>query len=94
MDDFLLVDVLHTFQDLPHVACTSELRVLKVLVHQPFEKLSACDAEQTGQDFSVRVTEPGISPSASLTTPKPSPSADARRRRPSTAPVLGDEGSS
>lgn len=47
-----------------------------------------------GQGFSVRVINPVISPSVSLTTPKPSPSPDARRRRPSTGPVLGDEGSS
>lgn len=47
-----------------------------------------------GQDLSGKVTNPVISPAVGLTTPKPSPSPDAHHRRPNTAPVWGDEGSS
>lgn len=47
VNDILLVYVLHALQDLPHVTGTGELCVLKVIVHEAFEKLSACDAEET-----------------------------------------------
>lgn len=47
MNDVLLVYVLHALQDLPHVTGTGELRVLKVIVHEAFEKLSTCDTEET-----------------------------------------------
>lgn len=47
MYNVLPVNVLHAFQDLPHVTGTGELRVLKVVVHKPLEKLPTCDAEET-----------------------------------------------
>lgn len=47
MNDILLVYVLHALQDLPHITGTGELRVLKVIVHEAFEKLSTCDTEET-----------------------------------------------
>lgn len=43
----LTVNILHAFQDLLHVTGTGELRVFKVVVHKPLEKLPACDAEET-----------------------------------------------
>lgn len=46
VDDVLLVNVLHALQDLLHVAGAGGLCVLKVVVHDAFKELPACNAGQ------------------------------------------------